>query len=110
MLTPAQKSAHLLAFWREKVQRPMVLVGASLGGAIALEFAMQHPEVGSWLSWVTGTVSAAVFGRGNGAVLLGRWLVVVPACAYVNPITTSSIQWHPIACTQLHLPQRPWRR
>lgn len=45
VLTPAQKRAHLFAFWREKVQRPMVLVGASLGGAIALDFAMEHPEV-----------------------------------------------------------------
>jgi pimeloyl-ACP methyl ester carboxylesterase len=44
-LTPAGKRAHLYAFWKEKVRRPMVLVGASLGGAIALEFALEHPEV-----------------------------------------------------------------
>lgn len=44
VLTPAQKRAHLFAFWREKVRRPMVLVGASLGGAVALDFALEHPE------------------------------------------------------------------
>lgn len=44
-LTPAQKREHLLAFWRAKMGgRPMALVGASLGGAVALDFALEHPE------------------------------------------------------------------
>lgn len=36
---------HLLGFWQQQLGgRPMVLVGASLGGAIALDFAIHHPE------------------------------------------------------------------
>ena len=37
---------HLLAFWSQHLQsRPMVLGGASLGGGIAMDFAVEHPEV-----------------------------------------------------------------
>ncbi|CAL8469332.1 g8873 [Coccomyxa elongata] len=43
-LGPQQKTDHLYAFWKGKVQRPMVLVGVSLGSAIAVQFALQHPE------------------------------------------------------------------
>lgn len=36
---------HLLAFWEQQLGgRPIVLVGASLGGAVALDFAATHPE------------------------------------------------------------------
>ncbi len=36
---------HLHAFWRQQLgAAPVVLVGASLGGAVALDFAAAHPE------------------------------------------------------------------
>ena len=41
----AAKRRHLHAFWQQELGgRPMVLVGASLGGAIALDFAAAFPE------------------------------------------------------------------
>jgi len=43
-LGPDQKREHLYAFWKAKVGRPMTLLGASLGGAIALDFALAHPD------------------------------------------------------------------
>ncbi|CAK0784268.1 hypothetical protein CVIRNUC_007472 [Coccomyxa viridis] len=43
-LSPQQKSDHLYAFWKEKVKEPMLLLGTSLGSAIAVHFARQHPE------------------------------------------------------------------
>ena len=37
---------HLLAFWRQELgSRPLVLVGASLGGAVALDVATTNPEM-----------------------------------------------------------------
>lgn len=42
---PEAKTKHLHAFWTQHLQgRPMVLLGASLGGAAALHFALRHPE------------------------------------------------------------------
>lgn len=43
-LRPEDKRAHLYAFWKQHIGRPMALVGASLGGAVAIDFATAHPE------------------------------------------------------------------
>lgn len=43
-LGPEQKRQHLYAWWKECVGQPMVLVGASLGGAVAIDFAHEYPE------------------------------------------------------------------
>lgn len=44
-LNPEAKRTHLKEFWKQAMGgRPMVLVGASLGGAIALDFAHEFPE------------------------------------------------------------------
>ncbi|KAF8068210.1 zinc finger CCCH domain-containing protein 56 [Scenedesmus sp. PABB004] len=44
VISPQAKREHLHAFWRAHVGRPMALVGCSLGGAIALDFALTYPE------------------------------------------------------------------
>lgn len=46
VLRPADKAAHLRAFLQQHTDgRPVVLVGASLGGAKALDFAHTYPEL-----------------------------------------------------------------
>jgi pimeloyl-ACP methyl ester carboxylesterase len=35
---------HLQAFWQEKIDQPMILVGVSMGGAAAIEFTLKYPE------------------------------------------------------------------
>lgn len=42
--SPEAKCAHMYAWWKQNVNRPIVLAGASLGGAAAIEFASRHPE------------------------------------------------------------------
>jgi pimeloyl-ACP methyl ester carboxylesterase len=42
--SPQQITAHLQAFWQSQIQRPMVLVGASMGGSAAIDFTLRHPE------------------------------------------------------------------
>jgi pimeloyl-ACP methyl ester carboxylesterase len=43
-VTPDVIKAHLYAFWQQLIQRPMVLLGASMGGAVAIDFAYTYPE------------------------------------------------------------------
>jgi pimeloyl-ACP methyl ester carboxylesterase len=43
-VSPAKVCEHLYAFWQSQVKEPMVLVGASMGGAAAVEFALAYPE------------------------------------------------------------------
>ena len=41
---PGSIKLHLHSFWREKIRRPMVLVGASMGGAAAIDFLLTYPD------------------------------------------------------------------
>ncbi len=42
--SPQEISEHLYAFWQEAIARPVVLVGASMGGAAAIDFALTYPQ------------------------------------------------------------------
>lgn len=42
--TPANIKTHLYHFWRTQIDQPMILVGASMGGAAAIDFTLSHPE------------------------------------------------------------------
>lgn len=36
---------HLYYFWKTQIDRPIILVGASMGGATAIDFTLTYPEV-----------------------------------------------------------------
>lgn len=42
--SPAAIKRHLYAFWQTHMARPMILVGASMGGAAAIDFALTYPD------------------------------------------------------------------
>ena len=42
--SPAEICTHLHAFWQQAIGRPIVLVGASMGGAAAIDFALTYPK------------------------------------------------------------------
>ncbi len=42
--TPAAIKTHLHALWQTLIRQPVVLVGASMGGAAAIDFALTYPE------------------------------------------------------------------
>lgn len=37
-------ATHLYYFWKTLISQPVILVGASMGGAAAIDFALNHPE------------------------------------------------------------------
>lgn len=43
--SPAAKRAQLRAFIEQHIGRPVVLVGASLGGSAAIDLALEHPDL-----------------------------------------------------------------
>lgn len=42
--SPAQIKTHLYCFWKTLIQKPVILVGASMGGATAIDFTLTYPE------------------------------------------------------------------
>lgn len=43
--SPATIKLHLYEFWKTLINQPIVLVGASMGGATAIDFTLTYPEV-----------------------------------------------------------------
>ena len=43
-LSPGAIKLHLYSFWQQMIGRPVVLVGASMGGAAVIDFALTYPE------------------------------------------------------------------
>jgi pimeloyl-ACP methyl ester carboxylesterase len=43
-ITPSAIKQHIYSFWQQKIDQPVVLVGASMGGAAAIDFALTYPE------------------------------------------------------------------
>lgn len=94
----AAKREHLYEFWRSYLKKPMVLVGASLGGAAAIDFALAHPEAVSKLvlinaqGYAEGTGKMASFPRFlayAGVSVLKNVLLRT----YANVLIYHKIQW-----------------
>ncbi len=64
-ITPEMIKAQLYGFWQEYIGKPVILVGASMGGAAAIDFALSHPECVSQLVLVdsAGFAKAPVFAK-----------------------------------------------
>ena len=63
---PDVKKEHLYAFWKQSIGRPMCVMGVSLGGAVAIDFALTYPEAVSTL------VLSAAQGYTDGLGVLSR--------------------------------------
>ncbi|PON83489.1 Alpha/beta hydrolase fold [Trema orientale] len=58
----ASKRYHLYQFWNSYIKRPMILVGPSLGAAVAIDFAVHYPEAVKKLV----LINASVYAEGTG--------------------------------------------
>lgn len=43
-LNPETIKTHLFYFWQNQIQQPVIMVGASMGGAAAIDFTLSYPE------------------------------------------------------------------
>lgn len=44
-ISPKTISTHLYCFWKTAIDQPIILVGASMGGAAAIDFTLNYPEI-----------------------------------------------------------------
>ncbi|MBW4460235.1 MAG: alpha/beta hydrolase [Nodosilinea sp. WJT8-NPBG4] len=64
-LSPGAIKLHLHSFWQQQINRPVVLVGASMGGAAAIDFALTYPEAVAGLVLIDAAGFAAGPAMGN---------------------------------------------
>ncbi|XP_028803585.1 uncharacterized protein LOC114758681 isoform X2 [Neltuma alba] len=86
-------------FWNSYIRRPMILVGPSLGSAVAIDFAVNYPEAVEKLVLIDASVYAE--GTGNLATLpravayAGAYLLKsTPLRLYANYLTFSDIPFN----------------
>ncbi|XGV99490.1 MAG: alpha/beta fold hydrolase [Leptolyngbya sp. BL-A-14] len=66
-VNPITIRQHLYATWQQLMHQPMILVGASLGGAVAIDFALAYPQCVSKLV----LIDSVGF---SGSFPIGQWL------------------------------------
>ncbi|XP_028803586.1 uncharacterized protein LOC114758681 isoform X3 [Neltuma alba] len=93
------KRNHFYQFWNSYIRRPMILVGPSLGSAVAIDFAVNYPEAVEKLVLIDASVYAE--GTGNLATLpravayAGAYLLKsTPLRLYANYLTFSDIPFN----------------
>lgn len=115
-ISPESIKEHLYAFWKMAIAKPIILVGASMGGAAAIDFTLAYPEVVDKLI----LIGSAGMTRGTA---MGKFLVSpldrmatnflrnpkvrreVSLKAYANPnFVTSDAE----ICASLHLSMPRW--
>uniref|UniRef100_A0A7C9CL74 AB hydrolase-1 domain-containing protein n=1 Tax=Opuntia streptacantha TaxID=393608 RepID=A0A7C9CL74_OPUST len=109
------KRNHLYQFWKSYIDRPMILVGPSLGAAVAIDFAVNHPEAVSKLVLIDASVYAEGIGR---MAELPRpitytaleLLKSIPLRLYVNKLAfngipfSTSFDWMNVGRLHCHMP------
>ena len=108
------KRRYLEAFIREVIGEPVVLLGASLGGAVAIDFAVNKPEL------VKGLVLVDAQGYIDGVPQMPEWMSRLglkvlrswPLRSYANQISYSSPETYAtedaVRVGKLHLDMRHW--
>jgi pimeloyl-ACP methyl ester carboxylesterase len=114
-ISPAAIQQHLYATWQTLIQRPVVLVGASMGGAAAIDFTLAYPEaVASLVLLDSAGFSDGPTGIPTPLAYLGAEVLRNPwvrdrisKAAYCDPRWASA---DAATCAALHLDCPGWRR
>lgn len=121
-VTPQTIRQHLYWSWKTLIDRPVTLVGASLGGAVALDFALTYPDCVARLVLIDSVGFSGSFALGpwlgtplleQGAIWL-RWrkemaFRALDALAEVGALGSSSLR-DEVLCAALHQGMPGWQR
>lgn len=97
----ASKRNHLYQLWKSYIKKPMILVGPSLGAAVAIDFAVYYPEAVNKLV----LIDASVYTEGTGEMSkLPRpiayagvaLLKSVPVRCYANTLTFNNLSFETV--------------
>lgn len=116
--SPDSIKTHLYHFWSTMINKPMILVGASMGGASAIDFCLSYPEAVEKLVLLDsgGLTKQPIIGKflfpplGYLATEFLRNLKVrqsISKTAYFNPEFASE---DALRCAALHLQCENWNR
>lgn len=117
-ITPLTIKTHLYHTWKTLIQRPVVLVGASMGGAAAIDFALTYPEAVRSLVLLdsAGLAPSSALGKTvltpliylATEILRNSWIrQQVSRNAYHDPSFASV---DALCCSRLHLTHPRWRQ
>jgi pimeloyl-ACP methyl ester carboxylesterase len=117
-ITPAAIKTHLFFWWKSLIAQPVILVGASMGGAVAIDLAITYSEMVDRLV----LIDSAGFAKGP---VVGKYLI--PPLAYLAAeflrrpdvrrqvslqayVDTSLVTADALLCTALHLECPGWHQ
>lgn len=63
--SPATIKTHLYHFWKTQINRPVILVGASMGGATAIDFTLTYPDSVNQLILINSVGYSGSFPQGR---------------------------------------------
>lgn len=114
--TPEAKRKVLYSFWKQYINTPIVLLGGSIGGAFAIDFALEHPDAVEKLVLVDPQVFASLppppeeppampaFAGYIGAAVLKslplRWIATYQVFKDKDEVSTDSINVGRLHCLQ----------
>jgi len=75
-VNPSQIKRHLYSFWQTAIAQPITLIGASMGGAVAIDFTLTHPECVNKLVLIDSVGFSGSFPLGRLLVAPFDWLAV----------------------------------
>ncbi|MEM6400215.1 MAG: alpha/beta hydrolase [Cyanobacteria bacterium P01_D01_bin.116] len=63
--SPATIKTHLYHFWKTQINQPVILVGASMGGATAIDFTLSYPDCAHQLVLINSVGYSGSFPQGR---------------------------------------------
>ncbi|MBD2055533.1 alpha/beta hydrolase [Oculatella sp. FACHB-28] len=115
-INPSSIKRHLYSFWQTAIAQPIILIGASMGGAVAIDFTLTHPQCVSKLVLIDSIGFSGSFPLGRLLVAPLDWFAVewlryrklaalnaVSALPNADPVLIDTIR-----CSLLHQQMPGW--